>query len=299
MIGKLNEMLKRSGFPSIRSSSHSSFLRLIESLLGKIEEISFGVSFLTIEEVFKKLFNRIPDKNSKYDLAVVNLISVYEQQRRGYEKEMDFLNKSLQSNKKAMSQIEENMRKGYHKALNDMQSKLNMLESRCSDLKPETKPNFDENQEIIEEISMILSINHPSHIVPAVVKLEKVLRAVPQLEKFIKEVYQIVQSEDPSTKVSMEQVIPSLKNSLKQLKSLKSQKKNLEPTSFHQEVLEHFKHLFEIEKNEDIIETMDQVFLFVHELRSFLKSIRIALDLDEGVTVGGVLMRLKQMIESY
>ena len=81
-----------------------------------------------------------------------------------------------------------------------------------------------------------------------------------------------------------------------------SKRQNIEldiKTNFHQEVIEHFKHLFEIERDEDIIETMDQVFLFVHELRSFLKNMRVALKLEEGVTVNGILVRLKHMIENY
>ena len=306
LISRINEMLKRNGFQSIRSSSHGSFLQLIQNLVGKIEEITFGMNFSGVDEVFKRSFSRNIDKSSKYDMTVVNLISLYELQKRGYEKEIEKISKDLQVKRKMMGQIEENLRQGYHKALNEMQEKLNMLETRCSDLKPEKKTesfeNSGESQRIIDEVCRILSIKHPNQIVPAVVKLEKVLRAVPQLEKFIKEVYQLVSADERTGKLSMEQVIPTLKQSFKELKELRGRRRTPDisiNTSFHQEVLEHFKHLFEIEKDEDIIETMDQVFLFVHELRSFLKSIRIALNLDEEVTVNGILVRLKHIIENY
>ena len=305
-IGKVNEMLKRNGFPMIKSSSHSSFLKIIESLITTIEELTFGVNFSSLEEVFKRAMNRNIDKNSKNDMNIVNLISIYEIQRQNYEKDFENISKELQNKRKMMSHIEENLRQGYHKALNEMQEKLNILENRCEGMriggKPENYEENNENQGIVEEICRILAIKQANQIVPAVVKLEKVLRAVPQLEKFIKEVCQIVSFDDKTGKMSMEMVIPSLKQCFKELKEYRSKRNFAEmstKTTFHQEMLEHFKHLFEIEKDEDIIETMDQVFLFVHELRSFLKSIRIALKLEESVTVNGILVRLKHMIENY
>lgn len=303
-ISHVNELLKRNGFQTIKSSSHTSFLKLIERLIETIEEIRFGVSFSSIDDVFHKAFNRGLDRNSKGDKAIAELITVYEVQRKNFEREIEKLNRELQNKRKIMSQIEENMRQGYHKALSDMQEKLNVLESRCSDLGIDRKgesEGYGENQGIIEEVCRILSIKQPGHIVPAVVKLEKVLRAVPQLEKFIKEVFQIVSLDEKSGKLSMELVIPTLKQCFKELRELRNKRKNPDrmQTSFQQEVIEHFKHLFEIDKEEDIIETMDQVFLFVHELRSFLKSIRLALNLDEGVTVNGILVRVKQIIENF
>ena len=306
LIARINEMLKRNGFQSLKSSSHSSFLHTIENLLQNIEEITFGLNFSDIEDIFKRVFHRNIDKNSKNDMGVANLISVFEIKQQNYEKDIEKANKELQSKRKMMAQIEENMRQGYHKALNEMQHKLNMLENRCSELKFDKKfenpENSNENQSIIDEVCKIFSIKQSTQIVPAVIKLEKVLRAVPQLEKFIKEVCQVVSVDEKLGKISMEQVIPTIKNSLKELKELRNKRQNIEldiKTNFHQEVIEHFKHLFEIERDEDIIETMDQVFLFVHELRSFLKNMRVALKLEEGVTVNGILVRLKHMIENY
>lgn len=302
-INNINEMLKRNGYQPIKSSSHSYFFKTIETLLQSIEELTHGVNFNNLEEIFKKAFGRSIDKGSKTDMAVVNLISIYEIQKRSYEREIEGISRELQSKKRVMGHIEENLRQGYHKALNEMQEKLNILESRCADIKNDKKneslETSNENQVIVDEICKILSIKHPDQIVPAVIKLEKVLRAVPQLEKFIKDVYQIVSSDEKTGKLTMELVIPTLRQCFKELKELRIKKQASIPTTFHQEVLEHFKHLFEIEKDEDIIETMDQVFLFVHELRSFLKSIRISLKLEESVTVNGILVRIKHMIESY
>lgn len=302
IIFHVNEMLKRNGFAAIKSSSHSAFLRLIEHLLQVIEEITYGINFASLDDIFKRAFGRGIEKGSKLDSAIANLISVYEVQKRSYEQDIERLAKELNNKRRTITQIEENMRLSYHKALNDMQEKLIVLENRCSELKVDKKPAFDQSESaaIVDEVCKVLSIKHSNQIVPAVVKLEKVLRAVPSLEKFIKEVFYIVSSnENPQEKITMENVIPTLKRSFKELQDLKIKKKPVNnKVNFYQEVIEHFKHLFEIEKDEDLIETMDQVFLFVHELRSFLKSVRATLDLDEEVTVNGILVRIKNILES-
>lgn len=304
LINHINDMLKKNGFGPLKSSSHGSMLRLIRALLENIEELTYGMNFASLENIFKKFFNRSIDKNNKFDLAIVSMITVYEMQKNNFQREIEKLVKELQGKMKKVVQIEGDLRQGYQ-VLNEMQEKLNVLENRGTDAKTEVKDfkgGNAENQEIIDEVCKILSIKQPLQIPAAVAKLEKVLRAVPQLEKFIKEVYQIVASEEKAGKISMELVIPALRQSFRELKELRTRRKTPEKrmqTTFEQEVIEHFKHLFEIVKDEDIIETMDQVFLFVHELRSFLKSIRSALNLDEDVTVNGILLRLKRMIENF
>lgn len=302
IIAHVNEMLKRNGFAVIKSSSHSAFLRLIEHLLNVIEEITYGINFASLDDIFKRNFGRGIEKGSKNDSAIVNLISVYEVQKRSYEQDIERLAKELNNKRRTIAQVEENMRQSYHKALNDMQEKLVMLEKRCTDLKLDKKSGGEhsDSNSIVEEVCRVLNIKQSSQIVPAVVKLEKVLRAVPSLEKFIKDVFYIVSSnENSEDKLTMENVIPTLKKSFKELHDLKYKKKpGHNKVNFYQEVIEHFKHLFEIDKDEDLIETMDQVFLFVHELRSFLKSVRVSLNLDEGVTVNGILVRIKNILES-
>jgi hypothetical protein len=301
VITHVNEMLKRNGFAVIKSSSHSSFLRLIEQLLRVIEEMTYGINFASLDDIFKRTFGRGIDKNSKVDSIIANLISVYEVQKRAYEQDIERLAKELNNKRRTIAQVEENMRQNYHKALSDMQEKLLVLENRCSEVKIDKKNTFEaDHSGIIEEVCKVLNIKQSSQIVPAVVKLEKVLRAVPSLEKFIKDVFFIVSSNDSSEeKLTMENLIPSLKRSFKELHELKMKRPGKIPSKFeyYQEVIEHFKHLFEIDKDEDLIETMDQVFLFVHELRSFLKSIRLTLSLDEAVTVNGILVRIKNIIE--
>lgn len=300
IILHVNEMLKRNGFAAIKSSSHSSFLRLIEHLLQVIEEITYGINFASLDDIFKRAFGRGMEKSSKLDSVIANLISVYEVQKRSYEQDIERLAKELNNKRRTITQIEENMRMN-HKALNDMQEKLIILENRCCELKGDKKSGFDnsESTAIVDEVCKVLSIKYPNQIVPAVIKLEKVLRAVPSLEKFIKEVFYIVSSnESQQEKITMENVIPTLKRSFKELQELKGKKPVNSKMNFYQEVIEHFKHLFEIEKDEDLIETMDQVFLFVHELRSFLKSVRTTLDLDEEVTVNRILVRIKNILES-
>lgn len=303
IISHVNEMLKRNGFALIKSSSHSAFLRIIEQLLQVIEEMTYGINFASLDDIFKRAFGRGIDKASKADSAIANLISVYEVQKRSYEQEIERLAKELNNKRRTIAQVEENLKHNYHKALSEMQEKLIVLESRYSGIKLDKKPlNEGEYGSIIEEVCKVLNIKQPNQIVPAVIKLEKVLRAVPSLEKFIKDVFYIVSSNDNSEeKLTMENLIPTLKKSFKELNDFKYKRtgKTQNKFGFYQEVIEHFKHLFEIDKDEDLIETMDQVFLFVHELRSFLKSIRITLNLDDGVTVNGILVRIKNSLESH
>ena len=302
VIYRVNQMLKRNGFDLIKSSSHSAFLKLIEELLQVVEDITYGINFASLDDIFKRAFGRGLDKTSPSDSAAARLMSAYEVQKHSYEQDIEKLEKELNSKRRSISQVEERLKHNYHKALSDMQEKLIVLESRCSEIKLEKKPLSDRDHDlIIEEVCKVLNLKQASQIVPAVKKLEKVLRAVPSLENFIQDIFYIVSSNDNTDeKITMENLIPNLKKSFKELNDLKYSRSGntVNKFGFYQEAIQHFKYLFEIDKDEDLIETMDQVFLFVHELRSFLKSIRITLNLEDGVTVNGILVRIKNMIES-
>lgn len=302
LIYKINDMLKKNGFAILKSSSHGSLLNTIKTLLEYLENITQDLNFASFEEIFKKFLNKKIDKKNKFDLSVINMITVYEMQKGNFQKEIEKLSKELLEKNKKMLQIEEDLKQGYQ-VLNEMQDKLIVLENRGSDYvldKREIKDEDAENQEIINKVCKILSLRQPVQIPSAVSKMEKVLRAVPQMESFIKEVYKIVAIEEDVEKVNMEIVVKALKRKMGEFKDMRRKGKGMErcmQTSFEQEVVEHFKHLFEITRDEDVIETMDQVFLFVHELRTFLKSIRSALGLNEDVTVNGILLRLKRIID--
>ena len=60
--------------------------------------------------------------------------------------------------------------------------------------------------------------------------------------------------------------------------------------------VKYFEELFDVEENENIMGVMEQVFLFVHEMRMFLQYSRRMLQLEQAMPVGMVLEAIKERL---
>ena len=62
------------------------------------------------------------------------------------------------------------------------------------------------------------------------------------------------------------------------------------------EIVHHFKNLFDIQDQEDVTESMNQIFLFVHETKTFLKSMTKVLDISGESSLSAILLQIKQAL---
>ena len=62
------------------------------------------------------------------------------------------------------------------------------------------------------------------------------------------------------------------------------------------EIVHHFKNLFDFTDNENITDAMNQVFLFVHEVKGFLKKAKLILKVPEATSLSGILLKIKESL---
>ena len=186
-----------------------------------------------------------------------------------------------------------------------------------------------EASDMLRQTLSILDLRHARQLPSAVNKMQQVIRAIPSLESFIKAVKaEVVPEEDPKSQGnSMDEVIPTLrswKNKLGYYEAMAAfrnqlcQMLNLEPSpstadfdivrftqiraikSLHggSKELQYFKSLFEVSSDEEVVKVMNQVFLFVHEMKALLQVrpsqfSREALGLDQGYPLATVIESIK------
>lgn len=321
-LQRINEMLLRNNFAKLpKSQDTTSILQVLDEVLRSFDKFKFDSNENT-ELIFKKFYGRNSNPKNQTDCATFELMLAYENKIRSLQKE--FSQQLRDENRrnehqrplanitaKNNSDNIEGLRHNFYKT----QQELGKSKDMCASLSKE----LDENQKIVGDVCKVLSLKDPRHIVRSVAKLEKVLRAVPQLEQFIKEICNIVFpdiKEDKNFSQKMDEVIPKLKKSLSELhhfkrlrentsKSQHEEKRSVTPRgsrrefSFEEQIVQHICHLYEInEEKSTILTTIDQTFIFVRELKSFLKLSREILGLDENVSLNEVLHSLKQLIKT-
>ncbi|CAG9325830.1 unnamed protein product [Blepharisma stoltei] len=337
LLNNINEMLIKNNFEPLDQGIN------IQTLLCALNEVLSAFDKRYIDEnedtelIFKKFYGRNSSPKNPMDLKTFELILTYENKTKELNQKIQQLEESLRNPRShgKYQEIEESyneLKNNYHK----LQQELSKSEYLNEDLSKKA----EENNALISEICKILTLKDPKHIIKAVVKLEKVLRAVPHLERFIKDVCVIVFPElrEERNKLicsqRMDDVIPKLKKAFSELDQLRRAKENstrnkspmdemrinqassrnkspLEDASrttpkstrrefsFEEQVVQHLCHLYEIPEEKSIIlSTIDQTFIFVREIESFLRISRAALSLGEDVSLNEVLHNLKVLIKN-
>lgn len=175
-------------------------------------------------------------------------------------------------------------------------------------------------------ICEMLSIKNTPNLLPSVDKMLRVVRAVPKLEHFIKGICtEIFPSDADFGAGKMDQVLPTIKRwkfqleYLDALKTFRSQvlafagfegspdvpdfeivipmqiralKKPVDNT-----IVKHLQSLFDIEREDDVVPAVNQIYLFVVEMKALVKYLRETLHLDPRTPVSVVVQRLKQALD--
>ena len=144
------------------------------------------------------------------------------------------------------------------------------------------------------------------------------------METFIKEIGLIVEpnlKDEKNNKVAakrMNGIMPTLKSWIQELGELRAlktavcQELEISTQAYRDEILSriprgcnmeteivhHFKNLFDIQDKDDVTESMNQIFLFVHECKTFLKSMTKVLDITGEVSLSAILLQIKQALSN-
>lgn len=299
-LNQVNQLLEKFSFDKIQTDFQKE--DLLTSLKNVLEKLDFVLAGEKDQnQVFEKFFRRKYDETSKDDSNILQLVNMFENQKRAMQRKILTLQNEIKDMKNEFFSSHNSLKSSYQKALDEVQHKNQVLEHKCNQL------DSQDNKQIVEQVCQILALKNPNHLVKAVQKLEKVLRAVPHLEAFIKEICNLVQHSTKTKTSQLEEVVPQLKHQLTELSQLKKFKHqlttylSLPKNTTYEEILKHsafsqkFCLLFEVETMSQAEETMNSVFLTIQELSNFLKVARKKLKLPQEASMESVLMHLKSL----
>jgi predicted nucleic acid-binding Zn-ribbon protein len=211
------------------------------------------------------------------------------------------------------------------KEFKSLKESLKKYESPSSAQLPDTtftNLSGEECRRVLLQLSESLQSRTPSALQSSISKLQQVVMATPQLERFIQNICMEIHPNKEtwnSSPKKLDEILPTIRKWKRQLEdhhsilNLKSYictlfnidpKKEVSPeelmsilgTSF--EAINYFKSMYEITDNSEIVPTMNQVFVFVHEIKGFLQTCRKSLGLDPKAPVPMVLYRLSMLLRN-
>jgi len=308
-------------------------------------------------EIFRQFFNREYRHTSDQDTKIMGMILMYEEQLQQktpevvQDKKLESAYQELEQRfHEALAQLdrlrrERSMLEGRGSAVNEeinqlraelrerptvreyktLQEQVKLLEERAG--VPADKVaelSGEQARKIVFSISEMLSIKNTQNLMPSIDKMQRVVRAVPKLEQFIKGICsEVFTNDQPDFGASkMDQVLPTIKRwklQLELLDSLKSFRTQIlayagleatpdvpdfdiiralkKPSQDENPIVKHLQSLFDIEREGDILGVVNQIYLFVVEMKGLVKYLRETLRLDPRTPVTVVVQRLKQALD--
>lgn len=236
--------------------------------------------------IFRQYFKREP-KGGR-DGKVLGMISAYEERRKRASPEpaKQEQRASAVLLKELRSQIESQALE-----IESLEGQRSALSEENQRLKANSAPK-EKTSDIISQALDTLQLKSEKQLPLALRKMQQVIRALPGLESFIKAISaEVLTSESDS----VENILPTIKTwkqKAVQWETWSSQRTQLcqalriDPASDFADMvrckqlravkggktggLEHFRTLFEVGQ-EDVVQVMNQVFLFVHEMKGLLQ----------------------------
>ncbi|CAG9332281.1 unnamed protein product [Blepharisma stoltei] len=155
-----------------------------------------------------------------------------------------------------------------------------------------------------------LEVKSPSQALEVIQKMQQVILIIPNIESFISSIYKVLFTPEPAADISinMEQILPTIISMKIKLISLERFRRSIcenfeldvnnpdEVVIHKSEALNHFNRLFKTAGNES--RTVEEVFIFVHEMKKFLKIAREILNLGDQIAVGSVLEKIIKVLSS-
>lgn len=236
--------------------------------------------------IFRQYFKREP-KGGR-DAKVLGMISAYEEARKRSSPE------PVKTEQRASAVLLKELRSQIESQaleIESLEGQLSSLSAENQRIKANSVPK-EKPSDIISQALETLQLKSEKQLPLALRKMQQVIRALPGLESFIKAISAEVLTSEAD---SVENILPTIKTwkqKAVQWEAWSSQRAQLcqalriDPSSDFADMvrcrqiravksgktggLEHFRTLFEVGP-EDVVQVMNQVFLFVHEMKGLLQ----------------------------
>ncbi|CAG9325074.1 unnamed protein product [Blepharisma stoltei] len=338
MINNINEILVKNNFQPLEQTVNvQNLLRTLNEVLMGFDKKNIDENDGT-EIIFKKFYGRNSSPKNPTDIKTFELILSYENKTRELNQHIQQLEENLRNVKSydKYQDLEDEyneLKHDFHK----LQQELSKSENLNENLSKKNDENSTIISEICKILTLkdskhiVRAVVKLEKVLRAVPHLEKFIREVCII------VFPDLKEEKNKSICSqrMDDVIPKLKKVFSELDQLRRAKENhmrnkspideartnaqstsrkmnpLEDISrntpksarreftFEEQIVQHFCHLYEIpEEKPMILAKIDQIFIFVREIESFLKMSKAALRLEEDVSMNEVLHNLKAIIKT-
>lgn len=312
--GYINELLYKNGYEAVLINEcggpdMTSVVEILIVLVGEIEKLKAdyfqtpGVEIRTISSldescpalrrndkenylaIFKKSMKKNYDRHNSIDQSVMSIISKCEEHKEICQETIEDLKDQVEYFKNIMNQS-----------------------IRSS---PDMK---DHDNRLVKEIIHSCGVNTQDEIIDSIEKMKKIIKVVPSLEQFVEEVCQelLPHTVQERTYENYSKAILDVIPTIKEMKSLLDHLQNFREKVYSNlkfsnnisekiaidniKAVRYFEKLFEVKQGEDLLGVMEQLFLFVHEIRLFVQTMKSALNIDKNETVGKVLEAIKKII---
>ena len=217
-----------------------------------------------LEDLFKEIMNRSFNMKYDEDHNIMSFIKYAEMQRE------KLLNKVHEYNTE---------KEKIHQQLKELEQKNNQLLAKLKTSLPSLENT--EKLKIIDQVLVELSIKSIKELPDAINKFQKVMFALPNVEKFIADISEEF-ADDQDVK-KLDDIIISIKAQKKIMKESEEFRKRvcqafgsekLKDIISYGRGLSHFCKLFEVPSSEKLLSVVEELFYFVHQIKGFI-SVRI------------------------
>ena len=214
----------------------------------------------SLEDLFKEVMNKNFSFRSETDHNIMSFIKYTEIQREKLIKKGQDL---IVDNEKSLKSIRE---------LEQKNSQLRIKLTKC-----QPSLEIDEKFKIIDQILLDLSLKSIKELPDAISKFQKVMYALPTVEKFITEITE--EFADDHTCKKLEDIVAAIRTLKRQVVDLDDFRKRVNQAFGSEKVkdivnfgrgISHFCKLFEVQSSEKMLPVVEELFYFVHQIKGFI-----------------------------
>ncbi|CAG9333297.1 unnamed protein product [Blepharisma stoltei] len=294
-----------------RNAELEDYNRMLKNRLEKTNEIS------DLEKENKELkiemerkdeeLKRLKEKLKEYENTTKRNVEL-EEYNRTLKKKLKKANEVGNDKDIAILNIKRMLNTDKVKLFEETQKEVKMLRERVKCLEEQANSEYNEKVKVLNLIMNALSLNSFSEIPSSIFKMQQVVLSLPRIEELIES---ILNELFPDEYKVGEEIYANVLPAIKHLKQ-----RTFELTEFKKKILEifrssddidlfekanalrHFCKLFSIKQTDQITGTIDNVFVFVHEMKRFLSFARQALGMPNDQPISSVLEEVTRYLEN-
>ena len=325
-LNQVNDLLRTEGFSPLQNDGNDvsePLLTLIKTLINTIKtlkietgEFQEQTAYLTSE------LNYYKQENGKLKSQLEDSKNREEDLKFSAEQQIALLQSKLKTAQRHTPEpraVDNSRIVTMQETIQAQMMQIEALEAQNKAMMEEVERGKRPMSGIIGQVLDLLDLKSERQVVPSLKKMLQVIRSLPGLEHFIKAVRTEVL---PGSSSAVEEVLPTIRSWKFKARQWDEQSSfklqlckalSIDPSSSPSEIVFHiqisylrtaapstdnnyFRKLFEVSASEDLMQAVNQVFLFVHEMKGLLHYCREAMGMSPNLPVQEQIDRIKRRV---